>query len=199
MKKLLITTAALLLAIIMNAQEIRFGVKGGLNIGSYKTEFDGQNDKSDSKVSFYLGGRAEYGFSENMSAQGELLFQGYGGKYNEDTYSTDITIREISFPVVFKYYVIPQKFSFNAGLSFGFIVSAKVDWEDSFDNTSGTEDMNDEVKTINLGFTFGAEYRFTDNIFADIRYNAGLSNLYDGEGSGKVKCSVLQIGVGYRF
>ncbi len=207
MKKLLFVVAVLLFSTMVNAQEIRFGVKGGLNIGSYDWTFEGESDHSANKMSFYVGGRAEYGLSEKMSIQGELLYQSYGGEYEDGTYSDDLTITELSVPVVLKYYIIPQKFSLNAGLSAGYILSADIDYTDT--DYSGSEDLLKEeegyaiFKRVNIGATLGAEYRVTDNVFVDLRYNFGLSNLLtdeylDGDDE-KFTCTVLQIGVGYRF
>ncbi len=198
MRKLLFAAAVLILAATLNAQEIRFGVKGGLNIGFLKTKYDGSSEKSGSLTSFYLGARTEYGMSEKMSIQGELLYQTFGGKYQFDGQMEEdkIKLSELSLPIVLKYYIVPQKLSVNGGISLGFII--KATYEDNAPPAT-TSDIKDEIKTLNLGISIGAEYRITDNIFADLRFNKGLTNLYNGPGGGTDKATVLQIGVGYRF
>lgn len=87
------------------------------------------------------------------------------------------------------------------------MLSAKEDY--SYNDTewgeSGSEDgmdVKDSYKSIDFGLNLGLGYNFTENIFVGTRYNLGLSNIMDlgdDEGDYKVKNSVIQVSVGYRF
>ena len=65
---------------------------------------------------------------------------------------------------------------------------------------SDTVDMKDELKSTDFGLGLGMNYEFSDVIFANARYQAGLTEIGDSEGgSNDIKNSVFQIGLGFRF
>lgn len=194
MKNVILVCLLLAVSSIAMSQEIRFAAKGGLNVGSLKISDGSGSEESGSKVSMYLGGRVEYGLSQNMSIQGELLYQSFGGELSYGTETAEFSINEISLPIVFKYYVI-EKLSFNGGISLAYVLGGKYEYSGDFGNESG--DM-EGLSSINFGISLGGEFLLTDNIFIDMRYNLGLSNL-SSEGDGTVNGNVLQIGGGYRF
>lgn len=59
----------------------------------------------------------------------------------------------------------------------------------------------DEIKGIDFGINFGLGYKLASGIFLDARYNLGLSNINDLEGSDELKNQnqVIQVSVGYLF
>lgn len=61
-------------------------------------------------------------------------------------------------------------------------------------------DIKDELNSVDFSIGLGASYDFTQNLSADVRYNAGVSNLIkDSEGDYKATNGVFQIGLGYKF
>ena len=65
---------------------------------------------------------------------------------------------------------------------------------------SDTVDMKDDVKSTDFGIGVGMNYEFSDVIFANARYQGGLTEIGDSEAGGNsVKNSVFQIGLGFRF
>ena len=116
-----------------------------------------------------------------------------------DGYNVDATLKfnYINIPLMFKYQVA-DKFSLEAGPYVGFLTSAKLEF-DIEGLGSGTEDMKDMVKSTDFGLGLGMNYEFSDVIFANARYQAGLTQIGDtGEGD-DIKNSVFQIGLGFRF
>lgn len=191
MKKVILTTIAILAFGFANAQQTRFGVKGGLNI----TNFSGDND-SNALVGFQLGGFAEIKVIERLSIQPELLFSTQGASFDAIGNNNDIDykLNYINIPVLAKFYITKQ-FTVEAGPQLGFLVSAKRDGND----------IKDNYKSTDLGFNFGAGYNITDNFSVNLRYTVGLSNVGDYDTDDfddyldSPKNSVLAITAAYKF
>lgn len=218
MKKLFLVGALALFG-AMNAQETRFGAKAGYVMSNLKAEGEGETYEFDAKSSFYIGGLVEHKFNDTFGLQGELLFSPIGGKQSESfTYvepglggtisvseETDWKFGTLQIPVMGKFYAT-ESLAFAAGMNFGIIISAEVDYEatasyEGFSETeSGSEDIKDDVNTLNLAPFIGAEYNLENGLFFDARYNLGVSNLIKNpEGDENLKNSFLQVGLGYKF
>lgn len=214
MKKLLFS-AILLATGIVNAQEIKYGAKLGLNISN----FSGDVTDSKSLIGAQFGGFAEIKISDKFAFQPELLFsmQGAKSKYTEtylgDTYSEEskTKLNYLNIPVLAKYY-ISDKFAVLAGPQFGILMSAKEDYDVSetysgiTDSYSESVDVKNFYKSLSLSFNLGASYSFTDNLFVDARYNLGLSSIaknytdeFGDSYSSDIKNNVIQLSVGYKF
>ena len=88
-----------------------------------------------------------------------------------------------------KYYVA-KSFSLEAGPQIGFLTSAKIE----------DEDVKDFVSSTDFSFNFGAGYDFTENLSAGLRYNLGLTNVWDFDGSeDSIKNGVFSVSLGYKF
>lgn len=177
-----------------NAQETKFGVKGGLNLTNWA---GGDVEGTSSLVGFHVGGFAEIKIIDKLAIQPELLFSTQGTQVdgNALTGDWDIKTNYINIPVLAKYYIV-DKFSVEAGPQLGFLVSAKVDGED----------VKDSFKTVDFGFNLGAGYHFTENISVNLRYTIGLSPLADdadidneGDYYDSAKNSVLALSFAYKF
>lgn len=203
MKKITLSIVAVLAFGFANAQEVKFGVKGGINLST----LTGDIEDASSKVGFQVGGFAEIKLSDKFSVQPELLYSTQGAKEKTNVFdvdamevvSADLTYKlaYINVPVMAKYYVA-EKFSLEAGPQIGFLVSAKgkVSGGDSSE-----EDIKDAFKSIDFGVNFGAGYDFTENLSVGVRYNLGLSNILENEAGDnfKNKNSVFSLSVGYKF
>lgn len=193
MKKIIMTAAAVMAFAFSNAQEVKFGVKGGINLSN----FTGDIEDNTSKVGFQVGGFAEIKVSDKFSVQPELLYSEQGTKYDGDE-DFKYNFSYLNVPVMAKYYVA-DKFSLEAGPQIGFLLSAKAKGEEG--DISVDADVKDFFETIDLGLNFGAGYDFTENLSAGLRYNLGLLNIAkteDGDDS-KLNNSVFSLSVGYKF
>lgn len=192
MKKIFLTAIAVMAFAFTNAQQTRFGVKGGLNISSL---VGGDVEDTKALIGFHVGGFAEIKVIERLAIQPELLFStqgtkvdGFGGQ------DEDWKLNYINVPVLAKFYITKQ-FTVEAGPQIGFLVSAKADGDD----------VKDNFKSIDLGFNFGAGYNFTDNFSAGVRYTVGLSNVLDYDVDGfdeyydSPKNSNLSLYAAYKF
>ncbi len=111
MKKVLLVTAIAVLGLAtVNAQEIKFGAKGGLNFAS----ITGDNiDESGLTTGIHFGVLAEIPLSEKFSFQPELLYS-----------SQALNLNYLNIPLMGKYY-LTKGFSLEVGPQIGFLLSAK--------------------------------------------------------------------------
>ena len=210
MKKMVFAALAVLVFGFANAQdevkatsEVKFGAKGGINLANIVGDDAGDANMF---VGFNAGFFVEIPVTDKLTIQPEILYSAQGSKsegplnIEGDIYDVKATLKMnyINVPVMFKYQVA-DKFSLEAGPYIGFLVSAKVKAEVSGFG-SATEDAKDLFKSTDFGLGLGMNYEFSDVIFANARYQAGLTEIGDSEAGGNsVKNSVFQIGLGFRF
>jgi opacity protein-like surface antigen len=187
MKKVVLTAAAVFAFGFANAQDVKFGVKGGLNVAT----LTGDVDDASSKVGFHVGGFAEIKVSDKFAVQPELLFSTQGAKSDGDG---TLNLSYVNIPVMAKFYVA-DAFSLEAGPQIGFLTAAKVK------RGGESVDIKDELKSVDFGLNFGAGYNLTENLSAGLRYNLGLSDVFKTEGGEdfKSKNSVFSVSLGYKF
>ena len=183
--------------------EVKFGAKGGINLANIVGDDAGDANMF---IGFNAGFFVEIPVTDKLTIQPEILYSAQGSKsegplnIEGDIYDVKATLKMnyINVPVMFKYQVA-DKFSLEAGPYVGFLVSAKVKAEVSGFG-SATEDAKDLFKSTDFGLGLGMNYEFSDVIFANARYQAGLTEIGDSEAGGNsVKNSVFQIGLGFRF
>ena len=175
----------------LNAQEVKFGAKTGLNLASITGD---ETDGIESRTAFHVGAVAEISVSDKFSVQPELLYSAQGAKDSFEGIDVDAKIDYLNLPIMAKYYVA-EGFSLELGPQVGFLLSAKAE--------GGGEsiDFKDETKGIDFGANFGVGYKLESGLNFGARYNLGLSNINDGEDSDDFKNqnSVIQLSVGYFF
>jgi hypothetical protein len=166
MKKIILTVAAVCAFGFANAQETKFGVKGGLNLAN----FSGDIEDGSTLAGLNIGVFAEIKLSDKFVFQPEVLFSGQGADSNEGSFN----LNYINVPLMMKYYVA-DKFNFEAGPQIGFLTSAKI----KMDGVS--IDSKRLFTSTDFGINFGAGYDFTQKFSAGVRYNLGVSNIFSDE------------------
>ncbi len=210
MKKITLSIIAVLAFGFTNAQEVKFGVKAGMNLSTWTGDTEGVNLKS--KVGFNGGGFVAIQFSEKLTLQPEVLFSTQGTKI--DNQAVDINedgvvdvvgdvcfnLSYINVPVMVKYYPV-KGFNVELGPQIGFLVGAKTVTKLQGYSGESKIDVKEIFESIDFGVNFGAGYDFTENISAGIRYNLGLANIAKTEAGddSKIKNSVFSLSVGYKF
>ena len=192
MKKLLLSVAIIASGLTINAQEIKFGAKAGLNISNISSD-DFENNAA--RTSFHVGAVAEIEISDKFSVQPELLYSAQGATASQEGIDVTMALDYLNVPVMAKYYVA-EGFSLEVGPQIGFLMSAKMKEE------SGKElerqNIKDDLKSIDFGMNFGAGYKLENGLNFSARYNLGLSNIAE-ESENSVKNGVFQVSVGYSF
>jgi len=210
MKRIILTVSAFFTLCLANAQEIKYGVKAGLNLSTLTGDVAYYDVKS--KAGFHVGGFVEFKITDKFSVQPELLYSAQGAKLrysSADEFSSTIDKQNIklgylNIPVMAKYYVI-KGLSIEAGPQVGFLLSAKNEYniyssisEDL--SGSGEDDIKDDSKSVDFGLNVGAGYEFTQNIFVQARYNFGLTSISENASNEfDPKNGVLQVSFGYKF
>lgn len=214
MKKLILSVALLATMAVCQAQEknakskVTFGAKAGVNIAT--AVFDESVKNYVPSVSSVVG--ANFGFFVNLpmgskfALQPELVYsmQGFDYVFDNEYLRADIKtkLNYINVPFNFQYKFI-EKAYIEAGPQFDFLVGAKGDYtsKDKSSNqvtTVNDKDLKDNYKALVFGLNFGAGYKITNNISANVRYCLGLSPANDGNTISS-KNRVIQIGAAYSF
>lgn len=171
MKRVLFAAIAVMTFGASNAQDMKFGVKAGLN----NTDFTA-GIHADSQISFYIGGLVDVTMSDRFHIQPELMYSSEGADDNAVSY--------LRLPVMVKYYVM-DGFSLQVGPELAFKIGA-----DGY--------FAEKTKSLDFGLGLGAGYELETGLFFDARYNYGLANISDFDlvdfGN-----KGLQLGLGYRF
>src|SRR5690606_20595756 len=104
-------------------------------------------DNSEMKTGFHVGAVAEIKFNDKFSIQPELLYSAQGTKFPINNSEVKFNIDYINIPIMAKYYIV-DGFSVEAGPQVGFLTKAEL--EGTFDNLTGTTDIKDTVKSVDL-------------------------------------------------
>jgi opacity protein-like surface antigen len=199
MKKVLLTIAMVAAGFTANAQDVKFGVKAGMNFASLNGNKEVTSTFKDSRTSFHIGAMAEISISEKFSFQPELLYSVQGASANSfQGTEADVTFKldYITMPLMAKYYV-SEGFSLEAGPQLAFNTTSKIKAEAN--GQEATEDMKDETNGFDLGLNFGLGYKLENGLNFSTRYNLGLSDIVKDNEGDAVKNGVFQVSVGYFF
>jgi hypothetical protein len=226
MKKLILMAAVAVFGFTnLNAQNVSFGAKVGMNIstiggdfGNYYDYYEGDaSDNVKSRVGFHVGGLAEIMINDKFGIQPELLYssQGYKTDYNygSESEESNVNLSYINMPVMAKFFPI-ENLSVEAGPQIGFLVSAKNDYTYTDSdypeyNESGDVDVKDYFNGIDFSMNIGVGYKLDMGVFFQARYCFGLTAV-DDEGryndesyydyySFSRKNRVFQLSAGYMF
>jgi opacity protein-like surface antigen len=95
-KKLCIAIIAMGIAGLVNAQEVKIGVKVGMNISS----LNGNDNNLDAQDGWVLGGTAEIALTEKFSVQPEFLYSQQGAQDRENFL---YDLKYMTMPIIAKY------------------------------------------------------------------------------------------------
>jgi hypothetical protein len=200
MKKIILS-ATLLLAVMfsLQAQDLKFGIKGGVNIATVR-----RNPDNMSNTGFVAGVVAEYKISDVFSIQPELLYSEQGGKFRTpgnvaDTSFTTANTEKYNYltlPILIKYYVKPG-LSIEFGPQVGYLLSSKIKSHLAGTNDSDTKTDTNDIRPVDFGVAGGVAYDFNFGLFFQARYYTGIININEvGENA---KNSLFQFTTGFKF
>lgn len=180
--------------------QVRFGVKGGVNLSNYSGLTDEQKKFSENLINANGGVMMNAPITDDgfFSIQPELLYSGKGIKFEGDGFESEDRMHYVDLPILGK--INADGFIFEAGPQIGYMVSRKgtltaggVTAEDS--DFSG-------VNRFDFGYVAGVGYELESGLGFGIRYNGGLlkvSKEVAGQPQSDAKNSVFQFQVGYLF
>jgi hypothetical protein len=206
MKRLLfVFVVAILSSSTVQAQGVfKAGVKGGLNFASiggdsYYSNYNGVGYNS--RVAFHIGGFLEVPITDKISFQPELLYSSQGSGYG--TFGAfgfdDTSLGYINVPLLGKYHIW-NGISAELGPVIGVLVTVNTDDDFYLEDDDGSIDDKDRYNTLDAGIAIGATYHFDFGLFAGLRYQKGLINIYDNEfTNAEGQNNIFQIFAGYSF
>lgn len=176
-----------------HAQGARFGVKAGASLSNLVGD---DVDGVKSKWGFNGGLMANFGFSDLVSFQPELLYSMKGTKAKdlEETYTT---LHYLDVPLLVK--INAKGPFFELGPQVGFLVGQKSQVKiPGFGTQTNTD--TDGLSKVDLGYIAGVGYQLESGLSLGVRYNGGLLSIDDDkDDKAKARNSVFQFQVGMLF
>ena len=176
MKKLFFV-CLLIISFYGYSQDVKYGVRGGLNISNLAFEED-PIMVNDHRNSFYVGFFAEIDLTQTISLHPELQFSPEGAKLEV------LHLDYIQAPILLK-----LKLMNTLQLVLGPQIGLKV------------HKFEDSIRNFAYSGVGGIEVNVTHEFFIDARYTYGLSNNFDKEKELDITANNtnIQIGIGYKF
>ena len=187
MKKVIsvmMVAVALMMAAPAQAQLIKFGVKGGVNMS--ELDFDGGYEgNKDNATGFFIGPMAEFTLPiVGLGIDGAVMFSQRG---KSET-------KEQGFEVP-----VNLKFTMGAGSMLGFYLAAGPDF---FFNFKDVEWENVEAKKTQVALNLGAGVKLLRKLQVGINYQIPMGDNFEWKDAGKAitaKNKTLQASVAYIF
>lgn len=192
MKKIFLVAVALVFGGATFAQTTgsgtatRFGLKGGVNLPSYKYVNDDANtsDETESTVNFNLTGYADIPVGSYFSVQPGISLQGKGAEYfqsGNNKIEENVLAIEIPVNLLINLPAGPGKFYLGGGPYAGFNIAGQ------YKGTSGNtvaetdlkigDDSGDDIKALDFGFNALVGYQLSSGLNFGAGYGFGLTNL----------------------
>lgn len=188
MKKLFLVVAFVCGVIITYAQHPHWGIKGGINIANLK--YNSGTDP-EAKLGIHLGGLAHIHLSEHFALQPELMYSNQGAERRIGNADYKTKLHYVNLPVLVQF-MTGSGFRLQTGPQFGALLAAKTKVNDT------ETDADDNFKTPDFSWSFGASYVTMKGLGFDARYNHGLTNINDAVGT-EYRNRVIQLGIFYQF
>jgi hypothetical protein len=169
----------------LQAQKMRVGLKGGLNIA------DVSNSNGDNRLSGHLGLFLHSRLNSKWSVQPELLYSGQGQQFEIANEELTLALSYLQIPVMFQFRPIPQ-FYLEFGPQLGFLISANVK------NDGDKTEVDDGYNKVDIGLGLGVGIQATSRLGFYARYIPGLSDISDEDNRDHYN-RVAQIGVSVRL
>ena len=206
MRKILFATIAALMVNVVNAQEIQFGVRGGLNISKESDHvlhvLDYGTIVSDIhfRQGFNIGGLVNIQTADRFELEAGVSYSmlGYRDKFYVNEASSDYTFAKVmshylSIPIAEKFYPFRKGLYIELGPQFGFLLLKKGTLlDEEYIPFGGVNN-----KTFDFAVFGGLGYKFANNIFVNARYIHSFTETSKSYEGGKNRN--IQISLGYLF
>jgi opacity protein-like surface antigen len=180
MKKIIVLIVLMLVSTTnVQAQLLKFGIKGGLNYAN----LTGTDIQTDALTSYHIGLLAEIKVSDKFALQPEILYSTQGATYKTIVGDIDNKLGYLSIPIMAKIY-FNNSVSLELGPQASFLLSEK----DAFDI--------ENQSTFDFAVAAGLGVKITKSIFIQGRYVLGLTEVSK---NAQTKNSVVQLSAGILF
>lgn len=179
------------MAMPAQAQLIKFGVKGGLNLAKADISAGADNFKTDNFTGFFIGPMAEVTIPVvGLGVDGALLFSQRGVKIG------DTSVRENGLDIP-----INLKYTIGLGSMLGVYVAAGPDFYFNFSGDKTYEDVARlSKKNAQVGINLGAGVKLIKHLQVGFNYNIPLNKTAEWkEADLSYKTKMWQISAAYIF
>ena len=203
MKKIIILALGLCAATAANAQDVRLGVKAGLNLPNI-IRIDGNDNVTSTKVNpgFNAGVTLDIPLTTGIAFTPEVLFASKGykgetlaGEFTQTTYFIDV-------PILASFKIAGSGLNIVAGPQVSFLTSTKNKLETGLGTIeSQYNEDSDRFKKSLLGGVVGLRYDINDRFDIHGRYALDLqkNNENGTERTPEFRNQVFSVGVGVKF
>lgn len=176
--------------------QVKFGAKVGVNLSNQKVL--GTNYKS--KLGLTFGLVTDISFTKNLSLQSGLLYSNRGARTLHNGHYDNYVIQSIEIPlnVVYKIPAGKGKFIIGAGPNICYNVNAVEKEHEEEDRKVTIGNNNEELRPLDFGANFVTGYEINKNLFVQLNYNLGLSNLSNIQNDSR-KSTMFGLTLGYFF
>ena len=185
MKKIIaIFSFLMILSPAVISQDLRFGLRGGLNLSSFVGE---DADDANMKLGVHVGPFARVGINDMLFFQPELLLSTKGYTDKGEAFGTNYKFRQnlMYLDVPLMVGVTPiENFGFLLGLQPSFLLGGK--WKLNVDEENNwIQDDDDKNKedfaNVDLALVLGLQYQLENGLDFGFRFNYGFPNVYEDE------------------
>ncbi|MFD0963773.1 porin family protein [Pseudofulvibacter geojedonensis] len=149
----------------------RFGIKGGYNLASIKTD---SNGTTDNRHGFHIGIFGESFISDFFSIQPELMYSQQGYKIENELYELEQRLNYLNLPIMLKVYP-DEAFYLELGPQVGYAISHKEELKSNILTTTKSFEPNSFDWGVNAGLGFRSRSGFS----IGARYHLGLGKIYE--------------------
>ena len=178
---------SLLFAVLFQSMTQALGqstfIKGGINLSSLAGL-----SETGSLVGYHFAVGGLKPLSDNLSIKHELVFSKQGTKVTDDF---KLVLYYLNVPILIDLR-LGKDFSLNAGPQLGLALRA-------LEKGGLDGDMTANLTTLDISACLGANYLISQRLFAEARFNMGLTNLSRVPESDSFRNAVFQGSVGYYF
>lgn len=195
MKKLLLSTVVMMLAVYSYGQGISGGLKAGMNLANQKFTSEGISLDTKARPGIHGGVFLVAMISEKFGVQPEALFSMQGSRWDFGGDDSKFKFNYINVPILLRYN-ITEMISIHAGPQIGLLLSAEME-----DESGDTEDIKDDMKGVDFGGATGVEFDLPSGLGFGARYVIGFSNIGDADDVDEleIKNRAFQIYVKYNL
>lgn len=182
-KSILIAIMLFSITTVLQAQSIRFGIKGGANFANQNGDTPPAFESKESITSYHAGLVSEIKLFDRFAIQPELLYSTQGATYKNAIDEFKNELGYLSIPVLAKIY-LSKSLSLEVGPQASFLLSERenVDFKDS--------------NTFEFAVVGGLGLNVTKNLFIQARYGLGLT---EASKDADIKNSTIQLSAGIMF
>jgi hypothetical protein len=181
-------------------QPAAFGVKAGVNFANLNFEGEDADVNFDRRTGLVAGLFVVVPSNSPFALQAEALYSQKGAQIEEGGFTSKVRLNVLEVPVLARFSTPASSgasFHVFGGPSLGFKLSAEA--VDSFEGEEETTDLDDDVKSFDLGLVLGAGVEF-GRLVIDGRYSWGLTDINNDDSEDvKVKTRTFSIMAGFRF